>query len=348
MTRLPLAGALLLLLLATACWSEPRAGASLGARTEASADDAAAVETTESASRPPDPASVDANELGEVPVIMYHRVLPDPPGAYDRSPRQFRAELKHLYRQGYRPVRVIDLVRGEIDLPAGTSPVVLTFDDSSREQMAYAADGEIVDDTAVGMLLDFASRHDGFDPVASVYVNAAPFGGTTESDRMLADLHERGFELGNHTAGHGNLGALGADDVRRELAGGVQVITDAVPDAEVRTLSLPLGVWPQPRKLAIRGQSGGVTYNHEGVLLVGAGPAPSPFSADFDPLAIPRMRSSSWKGGEPDYGSEFWLDVLQRHPERRYVSDGDPSRVSFPKALRRQLDPSLEDRANPY
>jgi len=65
-------------------------------------------------------------------------------------------------------------------------------------------------------------------------------------------------------------------------------------------------------------------------------------------LTAPRVRSSSWDGGEPDYGSGFWLDVLERHPERRYVSDGDPSQVSFPEQLRDQLDPSVEDRANPY
>ncbi len=347
MTRLP-AAALLAVALVTACSSEPPDATPAAVGTDGVRGDAVAVEATEAPSPPPDPAEVGANELGEVPVIMYHRVLPNPPGEYDRSPKQFRAELRQLHRQGYRPIRVVDLVRGDIDLPAGTSPVVLTFDDSSSEQMAYGPDGEIADDTAIGILLDFASRHEGFEPVASVYVNAGPFGGGTDSDQMLVDLHERGFELGNHTAGHANLAALGADDVRRELAAGVQVITDVVPDAEVRTLSLPLGIWPEPRKLAVRGESAGASYRHEGILLVGANPAPSPFSADFDPLAIPRMRSASWDGGEPDYGSGFWLDVLERHPERRYVSDGDPSQVSFPEQLRDQLDPSVEDRANPY
>jgi hypothetical protein len=35
--------------------------------------------------KPPDPAKVQANELGTVPVMMYHR-LTSKPGEYDMSP----------------------------------------------------------------------------------------------------------------------------------------------------------------------------------------------------------------------------------------------------------------------
>jgi hypothetical protein len=83
-----------------------------------------------------DPAEVGANELGEVPVLMYHKVLDSGGSEYDLTPEQFRGELQYLYDTGYRPIRTIDLVRGEIDIPAGTSPVVLTFDDSTREQFS--------------------------------------------------------------------------------------------------------------------------------------------------------------------------------------------------------------------
>ncbi len=346
-TRLSVtAGLLIVALIAVACFRQPPvdpAGLDPGA---------VAVEAAAEPTEPPpplvDPAPVDANELGEVPVIMYHRILPDPPGGYDRFPRQFRAELRQLYEQGYRPVRAVDLVRGDLDLPAGTSPVVLTFDDSTREQLAYDEAGDIAPDTAIAILLDFAATHEGFDPVASVYVNEAPFGGVADGPRMLADLHARGFELGNHTAGHRNLGQLSAAQVCRGLAGGVELITDAVPGAQVRTLSLPLGVPPQRAGWPPRGRAGGVAYEHEGVFLVGAEPAPSPFSVEFDPLAIPRMRSASWDGGEPDYASGFWLDVLARHPGRRYLSDGDPSRVSFPAALGGRVAKRFRTAANPY
>lgn len=292
-----------------------------------------------------DPAEVGANELGEIPVIMYHRVFKGASGDYDITPRQFRAELQYLYDNDYRPVRVVDIVDGDLDVPAGTTPFAMTFDDSSREQMAYDEDGDIDPKTAVGILLAFADKHPDFEAVASFYVNAHPFGGGGDAPQMLRDLHELGFELGNHTASHANLRQLSAAGVREELAAGAAAIIDAVPEAEVRTLSLPLGIWPEPRKLAYRGER----YEHDGILLVGADPTPSPFHADFDPLALPRIRSSpAWHGGEPDYGSAFWLEVLAEHPERRYISDGNPETVSFPQALRDHLAPEFSAEANPY
>lgn len=295
----------------------------------------------------PDPAAVGANELGQIPVIMHHRIVEGGGGEYDRSPEELRAELDRLYEAGYRPVRTVDLVRGTIDVPAGTTPVVLTFDDSSSSQFALTDDGAVDPDTAIGILVEFAETHDDFDAVASLYVNAGPFG-VADGGALLTWLHEHGFELGNHTLRHANLSAIGASDVQRELALGARVVTDHVPEAEVVTLSLPLGVWPDPRSLAYSGEHEGDSYAHEGVLLVGAGPAPSPFSSAFDPLAIPRMRSSSWDGGEPNFGSDYWLDWFEDNPERRYVSDGEPDRVSFPADLTEELDPSFTDSANAY
>lgn len=295
----------------------------------------------------PDPADVGANELGVVPVLMYHRLLDDGGGDYDLTPEEFQAELERLYEEDYRPVRLKDLVRGEFDVPAGTTPVVLTFDDSTREQAALE-DGKIARDTALGMLLEFAEEHPDFEPVASLYVNAYPWGGGEDSDDITRRLHELGFEIGNHTHGHQRLDHLSDAEVQHELAEGKRAITDVIPDAEVVTMALPLGIWGDPRDPVYEGESDGVSYEHEGILLVGSNPAPSPFRADFDPLAIPRIRSAPWDGGEPDYGSGYWLEWLQDNPERRYVSDGDPETISFPADLAEELAPAHEERANPY
>jgi hypothetical protein len=40
-----------------------------------------------------DPAAVGANELGVVPVLMYHRLVPNPASVYDRTPEDFRAAV---------------------------------------------------------------------------------------------------------------------------------------------------------------------------------------------------------------------------------------------------------------
>lgn len=290
---------------------------------------------------------VDANELGSIPVLMYHRVHPEAAGDYDLTPAQFRAELKRLWRESYVPVRAVDLVDGNLDVPAGKSPVVLTFDDSSVEQFGYTKNGDVDPDTAIGMLLDFAAKHEGFHATASLYVNQRPFN-SSDYSKMLRDLHERGFELGNHTLEHRDLGSAPVSEVKRQLALGRKVITDVVPDAEVATLSLPLGISPDPARLAWSGRWRGIRYDHRGVLLVGSNPAPSPFDRGFDPHAIPRIRSSEQRGPAPTYGSEYWLDHLRKNEEERFVSDGDPETIAFRKTLRSRLADPYRPHALPY
>jgi hypothetical protein len=325
----------------------------VGETTEAADEDAEAVEDEPAASAGPavDPAEVGADELGLVPVLMYHQLREDGGGDYDLTPEEYTAELEWLFDNGYRPITTTQLVRGEIDVPAGTSPVVLTYDDSTRSQAGFTEDGGFDPDTALGILVEVASRYDDVEPRASVYtITSSLFGGTADGERVMAELHDLGMELGNHTHNHPSLASLDAAGVQDELATNVARTRELVPDAEVVTLSLPLGIFPEDRSLAVSGSSAAGSYEHEGVLLVGSNPAPSPFSGDFDAYAIPRIRSSpAWDGGEPDYGSAFWLEQLERGQNyRRFVSDGDPSTISFPADRAEQLAPGFEDRANPY
>ncbi len=317
-------------------------------RSSTDAPNAVPVPQTEGRPPPVDPASVKANELGVVPVLMYHRLTPTPKAEYDRTPDDFRAELLRLYDSGYRPVHARELVAGTIDLPAGMSPVVLTFDDSTVSQYRLAPDGTVVPDTAVGILLEFSAAHPDFRPAATLYVNGNPFearAGTAE----LKDLVERGFELGAHTLTHQNLARTDAENVQKELVEGLRVITRAIPDLKVTTMALPFGGAPVERELAHTGAWDGQSYTFDGIFLVGAEPAPSPFSAAFDPLRIPRIRSAGLDaGGKANFGSAFWLDSLDKRPERRYVSDGNVEQVSFPRAEQAKLGAGAAGMANPY
>ena len=293
-------------------------------------------------------AAVQANELGEVPVLMYHQIRADGGGDYDLTAAEFRAELQRLWREGYRPVRAIDLVTGQLDVPAGKSPVVLTFDDSTKEQLALDQAGHIKPGTAIGIMLDFARAHRGFEPAGTFFVNREPFAGVAEGPRLLRWLHEHGFELGNHTKDHIPLDQLTGEEARRELALGRKLIVDAVPAAKVRTLSLPLGGWPTPRSIAWHGTWRGLSYAHDGIFLVGAEPAKSPFTRRFDGHAIPRIRTTPRGASDPEYGSSWWLDQLRRDPGRRYVSDGDPDTIAFPRRFSDALAPRFRARARPY
>ena len=276
-----------------------------------------------------------ADELGRVPVLMYHQLLAAPKGDYDQTPQQFRAELEQLYRSGYRTVTAADLVAGRIDVPAGRSPMVLTFDDSTVSQYGELPDGSVDPATATGILLAVGRKYEE-RPVATFYVNADPFGG---HPAYLTALAELGMELGDHTATHANLRQLDAAGVQRELLAGQQVITAQVP-GEVTTMALPFGAHPRDVALAHAGSG----YSFAGVLLVGSGPARSPYSRLFEPFEVPRIRSGL-RTGDQAFTSTYWLPKLTAS---RFVSDGDPSVVSFPRARAADLSPRLRARARPY
>ena len=92
----------------------------------------------------------------------------------------------------------------------------------------------------------------------------------------------------------------------------------------------------------------GQSYRFAGVFLAGAEPAPSPFSTKWNPAAIPRIRTNPSWDGTRDFTAGMWFDLLERHPALRYVSDGDPERITFPRADEAKLAPAYRDRANPY
>ncbi|MEV6279045.1 polysaccharide deacetylase family protein [Nocardia sp. NPDC051832] len=288
-----------------------------------------------------DPAQVNANELGLIPVLMYHQLLPAPTGEYDQTPAEFRDELERLYREAYRPVTAAEYISGAIDIPAGTHPVVLTFDDSTLSQLTFGPDGTPAPDSAVGILEEFRSRYPDFRPKATFYVNNEPFG---NNPRALTWLADHGYEIGSHTAGHANLARLDSTGVQREFAENVRAIQAAVPGKPVRTMALPLGIAPADRALAGNGTWDGISYHFDAVMLVGANPAPSPYGR-VDPTAIPRIRSGK---GEVPYDSAHWLNWLATNPALRYTSDGNPAKISFPAPDAPELSAAWTTQANPY
>jgi peptidoglycan/xylan/chitin deacetylase (PgdA/CDA1 family) len=337
---------------------EPSARTSTQGLSEPATDQTAApAATTEPRAKPKHAAQPQRiagrlpNELGDVPVIMHHEIREDRVGEYDQTPAEFRAELELLWRQGYWPVRAAALATGRLgSVPAGRTPVVLTFDDSTQFQFSYDARGHIKPDTAIGILLAFRREHPTFPLAGTFYVNREPFAGAARGKQMLRWLVNHGFELGNHTKDHVPFSQLsGPVEVKRELVLGNEVIEDAVPGYRVETISLPLGVLPKPPALALRGRWNGRSYSFRGVMLVGAGPAPSPFSKSFDRAGIPRIRSGHlpWRG-DADLGAWHWLRQLEQNPRRRYVSDGDPAAIAFPRALENSLRPRFRSRARAY
>ena len=285
----------------------------------------------------PAPAAAQrpANELGQIMILEYHQI-DSPEGRWTRTPENFRRDLERLWQKGYRLVALNDLLDGRIDVPAGTSPVVLTFDDSSPGQFRYLEKNgalEIDPACAVGILEAFAQEHPGFGLKATFYVLPAAdppnrlFNQPGHEGRKLQHLVSRGLEIGNHTLWHANLSRYPEETVRRQLASAQDWIRRYVPGYRLRTLALPMGAYPREIGWAVRGSINGSSYQHDAILQVAGGAAPSPFAKRFDPLRLPRIQALE---------SEIsrWLDYFDRHPDQRFASDGDPLSVTVPKGMK--------------
>jgi hypothetical protein len=281
------------------------------------------------------------NELGTIPILQYH-IIGDEDGRWERSAESFRRDLEKLYAAGYRPIALADLLDNRIDLPAGTSPVIFSFDDSSPGQFRYIErDGQLIidPDSAVGMLEEFHARHPDWElrGVFSVLPEAEQphklFGQPEYEEKKLQYLVERGFELANHSWWHQRLDIVDDEEVQRQLAFAVRDIEKRVPGYRVRAFTLPLGLWPENEQLAVEGSYEGFSYRHDAILLVGSEPAPSPNHREYDPLALPRVQVF-------EDNLDRWLRYLDQNPDERYVSDGNPGTVAFPRHLENQLDPA--------
>ncbi len=279
------------------------------------------------------------NELGEIMILMYHEIG-EPEGEWRRTPENFRRDLKTLYQQGYRATSLTDMVRGEIDIPAGTSPVVLTFDDANQGNFNYIEEnGEpVIDpDCAVAIMEAFYEENPDFGLEATFYIYYPnPFRQPQYIENKLNYLVDRGFEIGNHTYSHANLARLSREGVQKELAKHVKSTQAYLPDYPVNSLALTYGIFPQDPDLAVQGSYEGTRYYHEAVLLVGANPAPSPFHKNFNPSRLPRIRASEMN--TDGVGLYDWLEVLENNPHRRYISDGDPRTITAPESLEDRLD----------
>lgn len=282
------------------------------------------------------------NELGQVMVLEYHHIA-ERGGKWGRTPEEFRQDMEWLLAEGYYPINLRDFAAGRIEVPRGKSPVVLTFDDSYREQFNYL-DGEKIDpDSAVGILLEMHQRHPQDWPLRATFFvmlnerGMAPlaFGQAEYADRKLAQLVAWGMEIGSHTLSHPNFKEISPEEIRRQLAVSENLIEQKMPGYEVSSLSPPYGAYPEDWAILKAGEYEGLSYDFDAVVKVGGSPSPSPFSKHFDPYRINRIQ-----GFQEEL--DHWFGYFQSHPELRFVSDGDPAMVTVPEELPASLQGTLD------
>ena len=205
-----------------------------------------------------DLAKYKPNEAGVVPILEYHDVASSEKWM-SRSRSNFENDLDRLYEEGYRPISLADYLSNRINLPAGSSPVVLTFDDARASQFRYLPDGSLDPDCAVGILTQFHEEHPDFPLKATFFVlPKCAFEEPKTAVKKLKALVAWGFELGNHTVHHRMLHKL--SDAQAEREGAWRSVGGSGP--RFRRVRGPHGADTICRPIRPKGQGGSHFVNY--------------------------------------------------------------------------------------
>ncbi len=298
-----------------------------------------------------DPASVNANELGEVMVLMYHHI-DEPEATWVRTPDNFRRDLQELYDRGFRPVSLEDYAKGNIEIEPGYKPVVLTFDDGRQNNFNMiensAGEWEIDPDSAIGILTDFHEENPDFPLEATFFINGGtPFEQEGLVEYKLNYIVDQGMDIGNHSYTHANFNNLTAEELQYELGRLNNMVQEYLPEYEMNTLALPFGSRPKNEELMgylHQGEYDGVPYENIAILEVGWDPYLSPFHKNFDPLKIRRVRASEMD--VDGVGMYDWLGHFESGARTPYVSDGSRETISYPSSFEDRLDDRHREEKN--
>ena len=285
--------------------------------------------------------------MGLMLVVVYNNISAEASDSTTRTPDQLRDDLALLGSKGFYPINVRDLVAGDIDIPAGKSPVVITFDGSSPGQYRILDDDTLDPSCAVGVMQSLVD--DGYWHAKATFfclLDVVPnenevFGQTERRMEKLRNLVDWGYEIGSNTKTRLDLSAATQDSIRSELAESQVALQDLIgPGYSVTSLSVPYGRFPRSAAVLASGTSQETTYQYTAAVGLDNSPCPSPYSTLFKPLRIPRIASA----GET---LAFAIDELKNRPGLLYISDGDPTTVSAPHDLDSSLGEPLSDLGRP-
>ncbi len=283
------------------------------------------------------------NEMGMIMVLEYHRIAENE-SSYVRSIENFKNDMETLYQKGYRVITFHDMMRGHFDVPAGKTPVVISFDDSTESQMRYIQKGNkaVLDpECALGMMEAFSKKHPDFGSTALFNVMPELFDQPKYKKQKLDYLLENGYEIGNHTVTHPLMAKLSDEEVQKEVAGLQKIVADMAPKAKLDILCLPYGSEPKNKELMFKGSSDGTTYRNKWALLVGSNPFYPVYHYRNPGNVVPRIQVMDYNpnSGAGAEGSGYWLRYFERHPETLFVSDGDPATICAPSYMQPRLLP---------
>lgn len=288
------------------------------------------------------------NELGRIPVMMYHGIVNidnkylggnvDADG-YNRTSNAFREDLEFYYQNGYRMIRLEDYVNGKIDVEYGKSPIVLTFDDGSANNIKVTGiddDGNIIIDpnSAVGILEEFKKKYPDFNVTATFFVTGSLFNQGEYNEKILEFLVDNGYDVGNHTKDHNNMDKIDEEKTEYVIGYVYKKLESIIGNKYVNIVALPYGI---PYSSSHKNFSHILNANYDGknyetitTLRVGWEPDVSPFRTNFNKNFIKRCRAYD------NNGKEFDIDMVFNNilKNSRYISDGDSNTLVAPSSLK--------------
>ena len=266
-------------------------------------------------------------EIPQVPVLMYHRFNPQPGGssyAYTTSLADFEGHLNALYDAGFSLVSLSDWLKGDINLPKGKRPLILTIDDLYYgDQISLDADGNPASYSGIGLLWNFYQSHPDFNFQAALFFNlgdklyandytngsfSVQDGWREDRARVIAWGIEHGAMPYNHFYHHPFLNTLTPSEIAYELAENDHVLREDLAlldrgylaDSLSNIIALPYVVWPASNAGTqvlydyVNPEGAPMMAIMEGDYADNSLFLTSPFSGDFDPFHVPRI-SVSWE-----------------------------------------------------
>lgn len=304
----------------------------------------------------------NVDELGKVPVMMYHGIhdLNDADtgytggnvdkDGYQRTKESFIRDLEFYYQKGYRMIRLIDYVNGIIDVPLGYSPIVLTFDDGNNIRvLGKDENGNLIIDenSAVGILESFKKKYPDYNVTATFFVNGGLFDQPEYNEEILKWLVEHGYDVGNHTYSHLNMEKLSTDETQKEIGRLYNLLNKIIPNKYVNIVALPFGTpysLEHPnRQYILNGEYDGIKYTTISTLRVGYESELSPFSKNFNPTFIKRIRAYDNNG--VDFDIEYNFKKLET---TRFISDGNKDKITVKETDLEYVNEKYLDRVISY
>ena len=200
----------------------------------------------------------NVDELGEVPIMMYHGIHNKKSSetnytggnvdrdGYQRTSEAFANDLEFYYNSGYRMIRLTDYVDGNIDVELGKSPIILTFDDgleNAIKVIGLDSKGNIIIDpnSAVGILEDFKKKYPDYNVTATFFVNGGIFQQEEYNEKILKWLIDNGYDIGNHTYTHVNFSQVDSNKSIEEVGKLYELLDKIIPGKYVNIVALPFG-----------------------------------------------------------------------------------------------------------